>query len=544
MPQQPTVSIITPFANPGPFLAEAVASVLRQTRGDWELLLVDDGSTDGSAAVALALAEQHPDRVRYLAHEGGGSRGKSAARNRGLAHARGAYIALLDADDVFHPEKLERQVAVLELHPEAGMVYGPTLSWHSWSGRPEDSRRDQLGRLGVEPERLFAPPELLTRFLRDGGMVPCTCGLLARRGLVEQVGGFDERIQDLYEDQVLIAKLCLAAPVYVSGFCGGRDRQHEGSSTAQAIRAGHYHPRRPNRARRAFLAWLARYCDERAVRDPALRRALRRALLPYRFPSAHGAVASAAELAGRLVGPARRRAAGLVPATVRRVFGAPPAPGRVRLGDLRRLAPVSRQFGYDRGQPVDRYYIERFLARNAADIRGRVLEIGDDAYTRQFGGDRVARRDVLHVSADNPLATFVGDLTNADVLPSDSFDCFILTQTLHLVYDIPAALRTVYRVLRPGGVVLATVPGISQISADQWADYWHWGLTSLSARRMFEELFPATHVSCEAFGNVLAATAFLYGLAAEELTPDELAHRDRQFEVTITIRALKPLELP
>ncbi|HKN87045.1 MAG TPA: methyltransferase domain-containing protein, partial [Nitrospiraceae bacterium] len=138
-----------------------------------------------------------------------------------------------------------------------------------------------------------------------------------------------------------------------------------------------------------------------------------------------------------------------------------PATGRVHFGSLRRVLPISRTYGFDRGQPIDRYYIERFLARHADDIRGRVLEIADDAYTRRFGGRRVTTSDVLHVVEGNPHATIVADLTNAGHLPSEQYDCVILTQVLSVIYDVRAALRTVYRLLKPGGTLLATTPGVA-----------------------------------------------------------------------------------
>jgi SAM-dependent methyltransferase len=212
----------------------------------------------------------------------------------------------------------------------------------------------------------------------------------------------------------------------------------------------------------------------------------------------------------------------------------------INWGDLRRVMPVSRQFGFDRGRPIDRYYIEYFLARYAQDIRGRVLEIGDDSYTRQFGAGRVTTCDVLHVAAGNPIATIVGDLTSAGHIPSNTFDCFILTQTLHLLFDVRAAVRTIYRILKPGGVLLATFPGISQLSNDQWAECWYWSFTRQGAERLFGEFFPADQVTIETFGNVLAAMAFLHGLAAEELTLEELDYRDENYDMLIAVRAVKP----
>ena len=218
----------------------------------------------------------------------------------------------------------------------------------------------------------------------------------------------------------------------------------------------------------------------------------------------------------------------------------PPPVGQVRFGNLRRVEPISRQFGFDRGQPIDRYYIENFLARHADDIGGRVLEIGDDTYTRQWGGDRVEHADVLHVTEGNPQATFVADLTRADHIPSDAFDCIIFTQTLHLIYDVRSAIRTLYRILKPGGTLLATFPGISQISQDQWGEHWYWAFTTQSARRLFEETFLAPNVEVEAHGNVLAAISFLHGLAVEELRQEELDHHRPSYEVLITLRAVKP----
>ncbi len=217
-----------------------------------------------------------------------------------------------------------------------------------------------------------------------------------------------------------------------------------------------------------------------------------------------------------------------------------PAPGAVRFGHLRRTRPINRHWGWERGQPVDRYYIEGFLARQAQDIRGRVLEVGDDSYTRQFGGDRVTQRDVLHVHAGSPLATVVADLADADHVPSDTFDCIILTQTLHLVFDIRAAMRTLERILAPGGTLLVTVPGISQTTDENWRDSWYWALTVPSLRRLAEERFPAGAVTVESHGNVLTAVAFLHGLAREELRARELAVVDRDFPLVVTLRARKP----
>jgi SAM-dependent methyltransferase len=208
-------------------------------------------------------------------------------------------------------------------------------------------------------------------------------------------------------------------------------------------------------------------------------------------------------------------------------------------GSLRRLTPLSREFGFDRGQPIDRYYIDNFLGRQAEDIRGRVLEIGDDSHTRKYADDCIVS-DVLDITENNPQATIVADLACADNVPSDAFDCIICTQTLQFVYDVRSAVRTLYRALKPGGVLLVTIPGISQTGEDEGSDYWCWSFTQLSARRLFEESFPPANVRVEAHGNVLAAISFLHGLAAEELRQEELDYRDPYYQVLITLRAAKP----
>jgi SAM-dependent methyltransferase len=206
----------------------------------------------------------------------------------------------------------------------------------------------------------------------------------------------------------------------------------------------------------------------------------------------------------------------------------------------RSLSPVSRLFGTDRGTPIDRHYIERFLDANQAAIHGRVLEVGDATYTTQFGGSRVTQSDVLHATPGNRKATLVGDLASGLGIPSGAFDCIILTQVLPFLFDVRGAIHTVYAALRPGGTVLATVPGISQISRydmDRWGDFWRF--TSLSARKTFETEFSADGVMVETFGNVWIATAFLQGLALHEVTAAELKHNDPDYEVIITVKATK-----
>jgi SAM-dependent methyltransferase len=224
--------------------------------------------------------------------------------------------------------------------------------------------------------------------------------------------------------------------------------------------------------------------------------------------------------------------------TLARFHGELPV-GAVQFGSLRRLQPVSRKFGSDRGTSIVRYYIEKFLSGAKNDIKGRVMEIRNSHYTDKFGEDRVLARDVLDIDATNPKATFVADLTKADHVPSDVFDCIICTQTLQMIFDVRSAVSHLYRMLKPGGVLLVTTHGNGQLDPDgSYCD--HWRFTGNSARKLFSEFFPAENLEVKSNGNVLALVCSVEGLAFQELRREELDYHDPLYEVIITIRAQKP----
>jgi hypothetical protein len=207
--------------------------------------------------------------------------------------------------------------------------------------------------------------------------------------------------------------------------------------------------------------------------------------------------------------------------------------------NLRSLEPVSKVFGLDRGKPIDRVYIEDFLDKNRDYIRGRVCEIAESTYSQKFGVN-ISKYEILHYTDDNKNATIIGDLSDVSTIPEGIIDCFILTQTLNFIYDFKLAIEGLYHMLSPNGTALVTVAGISQISRydmDRWGDYWRF--TDLSIRKVFDEIFGEDNVEVEIYGNVLSATALLQGISAQELTKKELFYRDRDYQVTITIKAVK-----
>ena len=207
------------------------------------------------------------------------------------------------------------------------------------------------------------------------------------------------------------------------------------------------------------------------------------------------------------------------------------------LGTIRRTSPLSERWGLDRGTPVDRWYIEEFLGNHQADIQGRVLEVKDSGYANRFGR-QVTRFDVLDIDPSNPKATLIADLSAANDIGADQFDCFVLTQTLQFIENPAAAISHAHRILRPGGVLLCTVPAVSRIDgALHDVDYWRF--TPASCSRLFGDGFPGGDVSVRSFGNVLSAVAFLIGMASEELSSRELNVQDAYYPVIVGVRAVK-----
>jgi glycosyltransferase involved in cell wall biosynthesis len=255
------VSVVVIFLDEAAFLEEAIASVLAQTYSNWELLLVDDGSTDGSNRIARRHAEADPARIRYLEHPGHENRGMSASRNLGIASARGEFVAFLDGDDVWLPRRLERSVALLREHPQAQMVYGATQHWHSWLDAAAPAR-DRVPGHWFRANRMFRPPDLLVRYLRQTATLPSPLSMTVRREALLEVGGFEESFRTLYEDQVFLARLCLRHAVYVSNEWLDRYRQHPDSACAVGNARGE-----ETLARRKYLAWVESYLEAQGFRD-------------------------------------------------------------------------------------------------------------------------------------------------------------------------------------------------------------------------------------------------------------------------------------
>lgn len=329
MNRKPLVSAIIIFFNGGEkFFVEAIESIFAQTYDHWELLLADDGSTDESTAIAKRYAQQYPEKVRYVEHDGHQNRGMSATRNLGIRYAKGDYIAFLDADDVWLPHKLEQQVAILESHPEAAMLYGRTQFWFSWTEnnpvnwtlKPEDKQGDFMTITSVQFNTLVKPPTQLLLFLQNKEIYPCTCSILIRRQVFEEIGGFEEDFRNAHEDMVFHSKIFLKASVYVSSECWDRYRMHPNSYWRRADREGKgAETRRIGHIK--YLTWLENYLFEKEIKDPTVWKALKKALWPYRHPILYDLIKRTQALKSQTIVLAKQMARQVLPDRIRLWLG-------------------------------------------------------------------------------------------------------------------------------------------------------------------------------------------------------------------------------
>ena len=531
---RPTVAVVIPVFNQARFLADALSSVQRQTRQVDEIIVVDDGSTTDDPAAVVAQFE-NVKLIRQPNH------GLAAARNTGLRSCTTSHVVFLDADDLLLPNALEVGLACAASHPDCAFVYG------GYRLISEDGQR--VSPDIVRPITGHAYHTFLRQYL-----IGAIMAVLYRRDCLLAVNGFSETLRRC-EDYELNIRIAHKYPIASHMAVVAEYRQHGqamSNNLAEMLRttlnvldsqrglvATDLAGRKALRAGRAFYRehYVSRMIDAAFKQwnehhNPAI---LARDLM-------EAARLSSRTVIRRLLGAVGRRVAKVAPRPIVRPMESirglpsPTAIGSVSFGDLKRHSPISDNYGWDRGTPVDRYYIEKFLAENAVDVRGRVLELDDNAYTRRFGGDRVEQSEILSEESTNPRATIVGNLVRAETLPEASFDCIILTQVLQFIFELESVVDTLHRALKAGGVLLVTVPGISRMK-ERWP--WYWTFTTAAVEQLLQRKFGPDAVAVEEHGNVFAATAFLYGLALEELDVSDLAVDDARYPVTVAARAVK-----
>jgi peptidoglycan/xylan/chitin deacetylase (PgdA/CDA1 family)/glycosyltransferase involved in cell wall biosynthesis len=486
----------------GRTISEALESVERQTRQAAEVVVIDAASTDIYTRQVLSRIS----RTGTCVIEGPG-RGAAAARNLGARLTSSEYLVWLDADDVLEREYFETAAARLDADSSLDFV---------------SSALNAFGEASY-PWKPSAPT--FVEAMSTGG-VPHASTLL-RRSLWEALGGFDEDLPSFELLDFWATALERGARGLVLDEPFLRYRVRPGSAYRRSIQTETYLSR--------VRAVYARHSASVSAHAVELLQGKERFLHGQREyrRTLEARVAQIEGDLGRLRAEIER---------ARQELEARRLP-RFEWGDLRRARPVSARWGRERGTVVDRHYIQRFLDRHRAEIRGRVLEVRDSIYTQRFGGSRVVSSEVLDIDPSNPLATVVADLRRADTIPSSTYDCIILTHTLHLIDDMAAAIRHCARILRPGGVLLATVPSVNRVDDERGPDGDFWRLTEASARALFATAFPVDHFEVVPYGNVMACAALLYGLSVEDMAPADVDAVDHTFPVIVAIRAVKPTAL-
>lgn len=510
-----SVAVVLTTYNDATYLREALTSVFAQTRPADEVIVIDDGSNVSPAGI---LAD-FPQAILLRKSNGG----LSSARNLGLRSARSRYITFLDADDRLEPNATASGVACFACKPDAAMVYG--------GHRRIRANGDRAGCDNYQGVSGDAYTDLLS-----GNCIGMHATVLYRRDVLMTIGGFDEGLRRC-EDYDLYLRIARTYPIashpeIIAEYrWHGHNMSRDAEEMLQAALAVHgRHRGQTPEHHRAWLegqqSWKAWYRTGQLDWDGQL------AMDAVRSPLERLAHSTVRRMKNRL------RNGRLHALLARALRTLPPPIGWVDFGRLSSPRPISLNFGWDRGTPIDRYYIENFLSDHAEDITGRVLEIGDDAYSQRYGSN-VSRQDVLHVAPHHSKATLVGDLTQPEVLPDEAFDCIILTQTLQLIFELEEAVTRLYSALKPRGMLLLTVPGISPIDRGEWADNWCWSFTAVSIRRLFQRRFASDTLDIKTHGNVFAATAFLQGASLAEVDRAKLDIHDQAYPVVITLRAQK-----
>jgi glycosyltransferase involved in cell wall biosynthesis len=465
------IAVILTCHNLGRTLVEALESVERQTRPPAQIVVVDDQSTDVFTKQVLARLEHDGTCI-----VGGPGRGASAARNLGARLTTADYIVWLDADDTLEATWLEAAAGRLDADPELTFV---TCAMRAFG----------------KASYTWAPsvPSFVTAVSTGG--VP-HASTMVRRGLWADVGGFDETIPSFELLDFWASALQRGARGVVLDEPLLNYRVRPGSGYRRSIQTDTYCARL-----RHFYSKHREPVEQHGLELILGKEAFLQGQREYRTTLDARARALETELA-----QLNQEVAQAVAALESR------GESRVDWGQFQDPRPLSEQWGHDRGKAIDRYYIERFLQAHASDIRGRVLEVRDATYTRRFGEPAVTTSDVIDIDPANGKATIVADLRRAGAIPSDTYDCVILTQTLHLIDDIRAAVAESCRMLRPGGVLLATVPSVIRVDDEGGVDGDFWRFTEASARTLFAGVFPAERFDVTSHGNVKACAAFLYGV--------------------------------
>ena len=542
--ENPIVSVIIPSYNHGNYLPKAIDSVINQSYPHFEIIVVDDGSTDKTKDVCL----RYPS-VKYVYQP---NAGLSSARNKGVEVSSGQYLVFLDADDWLLKNALECNLNIIIPNAKVAFVSGGHKLYYepedkTWMVQKEVNENHYCSLLegnfiGMHATVMYRNWVFKTfqfdtslRYCEDYDLylkITREHSVVHHTGLIAVYRIHDNNMSSNYSEMMRHALLILATHSKMIKTSEEKKSLLKGVEFWKSYYSKKIFEHLLNQLYCKKLDYNPKEIKTLKINNPILYKKFKTKKRQYHIVA----------FKQKIKNSIRK----LIPTSIYKLYQSkdkkpspPPLTGKVNLGSLNRTSPISTEFGYDRGGPIDRYYIENFLNENSSLIRGRVLEIGDNAYTLKYGGSNVTKSDILHIDDSNELATFIGDLSNAPHIPSNTFDCIVLTQTLQFIYDFNGAIETCYRLLKQGGTLLITVPGISNIAEDEWGKFWFWSFTNISMQRIMEERFPTEKISIKTNGNVLVASAFLYGMGLPEINKEQLDQHDPHYQVIITVCAVK-----
>lgn len=514
-----SVTVIVTNAEHSSFLADALESCLRQTIPPAEILIFCSAANHKVDSIATSFAD-----VKVY-HQG--NEDQDDPQTHPLARVPSEFFILLDANDRLTPIAVEAGLACFRANPASYFVYG--------AHRLIDQKGNPLSP--VWRERLDLRPLLNP----DAEIGP----LSIRSAAMYRTS----KVSSITDQQVEFVNLC------TTGTAANCISEHSHCVTEyRAIRsiplARFSAEKQPDRGETHSLTHFEEQPDSNYLRSAPHEFALAAKEIianGWSWKSirvmARTALLSPLPLAKKLLSKLIPRIIRLIPRPLGLLLTQKlwsPAIGKIRFGDFARTTPISTDFGFDRGEPIDRYYIERALESHAELLRGRVLEVKDRRYTTLYGHDKVISSDVLDIDPLNPLATVIGDLGIVGALPKHAFDCIILTQTLQYIYHLDNAIENLYQALAPGGILLITVPAISPVVRGE-TGIPYWAFTPLSLNTMLSRRFEGSNVAVESFGNVFAAICFLTGLSLTEVEPRKLDYKDEMYPVIVFARVTKPM---
>jgi glycosyltransferase involved in cell wall biosynthesis len=531
----PLVSVVITTYNHAAFLPDAIGSVLGQTYKNIELIVIDDGSTDNTKGL-MCLYPQ----VKYHFQE---NRGLPAARNTGAILSSGVYIVFLDADDMFYPDAIAVNVKYFSEHPEYGFI----------SGGHDLMTEDKQIMDSPEWQQFPSKDHYLSLLRND--YISMHAAVMYRKEVFTD-HHYDETLISC-EDYDFYLQIAKNYPVLSHNIKLAAYRKHANSMSMNILQMyhsaikvihKHYHTNAGddvvNSCKKGIRDVRSHYAEllfgsmitGNIYKEVDFREIISVISLlsrGYFFLLIRYYLEKILRWVSRKSFSFARRIARIISGGSEYIV---PRVGKVWIQDLNRSTPFNISSGIDQSGHIDNYYIEQFLRDNACYVKGNVLVMGNGDDTLTYGGEGVIKYDLLHIYALHSQSP-VPDKFH--YIPADFYDCIIIRQSLHLVYDFNSIIRNCFRSLKKEGVLLLTVPGITPVDPDEDQYHWYWSFTGNAIDKLLMQYFDPVNIQVHTFGNVLVAASFLYGIEVSKLNKIELEQHDPAYQVVIAAKAVK-----